>query len=597
MKMKYENIKEYAIIGNGRSAALISRNGSLDWLCWPRFDSSSIFGALLDNQRGGYWSIIPCCPYTVKREYLKNSMVLKTTFTCETGSAILIDCMPIFDESENYIVPEQQIIRLIEVIDGNVSFKIIFKPSPGYGKANLKCIRNSFGRAFIWKGKCLYYRSHIEIDDNGIGYVSLGRGQFACMNLFFVKDTPAVFQPLGDFQKQIISDTVEHWCKWAQGCTFEGAYRFAVIRSALVLKSLIYSPSGAIIAAPTTSLPESMGRELNWDYRYCWLRDASLTVRALFEIGFKDEARAFASWLLHTTRISRPKLKAYYDVYGGINNRETVAYWLTGYNGSSPVRIGNAAQEQYQLDIYGEVIDAVGHIIEADRKVDSETENMLINFGLYICRHWNDPDEGIWEPRTGVSQHTHSKVNCWNGINRLLRLQQQKLIRAEQMDLFLKHLPIIMNAVKQKGWSDTQASYVQKFGSPSLDMSLILMPWHGFEDPGSDRMRKTFSALKKRLHTGNCLFYRNDQSRIEKEGAFGICCFWVADYLARGGGSLEQACQQFEGVLSYANDLGLFAEEIEPLSGNFLGNFPQAFTHVGLINAAVSIEKRKKEGY
>jgi GH15 family glucan-1,4-alpha-glucosidase len=593
MKNRYEEIKDYALIGNGRSAALISKNGSIDWLAWPRFDSPSLFAAILDCQKGGYWSIMPCCPFEVKREYVKNTMVLKTTFICETGSAELIDCMPIGGENIRYLTPEQYLIRIIRGQKGTVPFQMEIYPSPQFGKTSVKRFRNFCGVHYDWNGRTVLLRSDCEMNTDGPTTFTAHPDSIVSMELSFVKDSPAVLHPCGPFLLTIVDDTITMWQRWSRKCTYKGSYENEVIRSALVLKSLIYSPSGAIIAAPTTSLPEIMNGDYNWDYRYCWLRDASLTVRALLHIGFEEEAKAFASWLLHTTRLSRPKLRVFYDVYGGFHEKEENIDWFSGYNNSRPVRSGNKAAKQYQLDIYGEVIDAVGHIVTFQNGIDHETEQMLLEFGKFICEHWDEPDQGIWEPREDPSQHVHSKISCWTGLNRLTMLQEKKLLRNKFFDLFKNTMQQIRSTVEKNGWSDKEKSYIQKYTTSALDMSLLHISWHSFEPICSNRMKDTYNALHRKLYAGNGLFYRNEQSKILGEGAFGICSFWAVEYLARGGGNVADATHLFETMLSLANDLELYSEEIEPKTLAFLGNFPQAFTHIGLINAAMSIEERK----
>lgn len=596
MKDRYEAIEDYALIGNGRSAALISKSGSIDWLSWPRFDSPPLFGAILDCHKGGYWSITPVCPYKVTREYIKNTMVLKTTFLCETGSAVVTDCMPISGGRPRYLAPEQYIIRLVECNYGTVPFQMEICPSPQFGKASLSRFSNFSGVHFTWSGRSVLLRSNCEINNNGPTTFTLTTDNIISMELSYIKESPAILHPTGIYLKTIVDDTVTSWQSWCRTCTYTGPYTDEVIRSALILKSLIYAPTGAIVAAPTTSLPEIVNGDYNWDYRYCWLRDASLTVRALLNIGFWEEAKAFASWLLHTTTLTRPKLHIFYDVYGGLSTEEKTIEWFSGYKNYKPVRSGNKAAEQFQLDIYGEVIDAVGQIVTYQNSIDHETEQMLLDFGHFICKNWKEPDQGIWEPRGVPSQHIHSKLTCWTGLNRLISLQEKMLIEKKDMELFRKTMQEIRITVEKKGWSEFEQSYVQIYDTPVLDMSSLLISWHKFEEPGCNRMRNTFGALSKKLYAENGLFYRNEQSKILGEGAFGLCSFWAVEYLARGGGSLIDATHLFETLLSLANDTGLYSEEIDPGTLSFLGNFPQAFTHIGLVNAAISIEQRKIQG-
>jgi GH15 family glucan-1,4-alpha-glucosidase len=347
-----------------------------------------------------------------------------------------------------------------------------------------------------------------------------------------------------------------------------------------------------VVAAPTTSLPERVGGDLNWDYRFCWLRDAALTVRALVELGCMPEAHAFVSWLLHTTRLTQPELRILYDVYGDAPPAERVLKELAGYQGSQPVRVGNAATEQRQLDVYGEVIDAVTHFVRAGGTLDRETERMLCDFGEYVCRHWEEPDEGIWEPRSGQAHHTHSRVLCWTALDRLLQLHADGHVRRAPVAKFQENRERIRREVEARGWNPVIGSYASQLDGDDMDATLLLLPWYGFEDAGSDRMRATYRRVRERLGAGDALLYRYRTGESPGEGAFGICSFWGAEYVALGGGTAEEARDMFERVCAHANDVGLFAEEIEPATGAALGNFPQAFTHVGLINAAVTLARR-----
>jgi GH15 family glucan-1,4-alpha-glucosidase len=349
-----------------------------------------------------------------------------------------------------------------------------------------------------------------------------------------------------------------------------------------------------MIAAPTTSLPERVGGNLNWDYRFCWLRDAAFTARALFGLGYREDAEAFISWLLHATRLTRPELRVIYDVYGESNPEETELTHLQGYAGSVPVRIGNATRNQLQLDVYGEVIEAVTHFVDQGGTLDRETRQLLRHFGEYVCRHGREPDNGIWEPRDKKQHYTHSRLLCWVALDRLIEMHRRGRLSDIPVDHFRKHRDEIRRDIEELSWNPTLESYTQVLGGDTLDVTVLLLAFHGFDQASSWRMRRTYKHLQQTLGAGPGLIYRYEQSFEGREGAFAMCCFWLSEFLARGGGSLEEAHHSFTQTLAYANDLGLFAEEIDPKSGDALGNFPQAFTHVGLINAALSLAERER---
>jgi GH15 family glucan-1,4-alpha-glucosidase len=592
------NIDDYGIIGDCRSAALVSCDGSIDWLCWPRFDSPSIFAALLDP-RGGRWRIAPIAPFNTERRYVTETNILETRFQTETGTLLLIDFMPVAAEAdkERLLVPEHEILRLVQCESGEVEIDMLFEPRPGYAQRTVRMRdAGALGIRLETDGGLLTLRSSIGLglhDGNKAhARTRLSAGQMLDFSLTLAVDWPAVLPPLGNRTLDALERSISWWQKWASALTYDGPCREAVIRSALVLRLLFYAPSGAIVAAPTTSLPERIGGSLNWDYRYCWLRDASLTVRALLGLGCADEAEAFVSWLLHSTLLTRPELRILYDIYGNAPERERTLANLTGYRSSQPVRIGNAAVGQLQLDVYGEVIDAVTHFVCANGTLDRETRNMLCAFGDYVCRNWQKPDEGIWEPRSGRYDNTHSRVLCWTALDRLLELHARGHLPEVPVGEFQKNRDAIRREVEERGWNSTLESYTARLDGDDLDASLLLLPWYGFEKASSYRMQRTYARIREHLGTRGDLLYRYRTQESPGEGAFGICSFWGAEYLSLGGGSADEAQEAFEHLIGYANDLGLFAEEIDPITGNALGNFPQAFTHVGLINAALSLSRR-----
>jgi len=595
-------IQDYAVIGDGRSAALISRTGSLDWLCWPRFDSPALFSGLLDPDVGGSWRISPTAPARVERSYLEQTNVLQTRFHTEDGIVALTDFMPAATEEQKgrTLWPEQELVRRVTCEEGEVQVEVHFDPRPDFGRAPV-AIRDAgqLGVRFEVGTGLVTLRGDIPMNPTPAGGMSgrtrLVGGQSADFSLTYAAEGPAVLSPLGNFITDKLDQTVDWWRRWAARARYDGPYRNEVVRGALVLKLMSYAPSGAIVAAPTTSLPERVGGDLNWDYRYCWLRDAAFTARALFGLDYRQEAEAFVSWMLHTTRLTLPELRIFYDVYGGRPPSETELPHLEGYAGSKPVRVGNGTVDQLQLDVYGEVVEAVAHFVKSGGHLDRETQHMVRRLGEYVCDHWQEPDNGIWEPRNERQHYTHSRLLCWVALDRLLELHRRGLFRGIPADKFADNRDRIRREIEDRAWNPELGAYAQTLGGTTLDATALLMAGHGFEKPSTERMQSTYRRLQERLGAGPGLIYRYEQSFAGREGAFAICSFWLVDFLARGGGSLDDAHDAFVQTLAYANDVGLFAEEIDPKTGDALGNFPQAYTHVGLISAALSLEERESE--
>lgn len=594
-----EAIQDHGFIGNCRAAALVSKRGTIDWLCWPRFDSPSIFGALLD-EGAGHWSLQPVAPFTSSQRYLDGTNLLETRFSTQEGSAVLIDLMPVASEEEKRreFVPEHEILRVVRCEQGAIEMETLFRARPGYGLRTPR-IRNAgpIGVRLHTEHGLLNLRADfpLSVSEGEVrGRKRLRAGEALHLSLVFVPDRLAVLPPLGEWSRRAIDRSARWWRSWLSTLDYEGPSREMVERSALALRLLVFAPSGAVVAAPTTSLPERVGADLNWDYRYCWLRDASLTARALLGLGFYAEAEAFVSWLLHSTRLTQPELRILYDVYGKRAPSEKELVDLQGYRNSKPVRIGNAAIKQVQLDVYGEVIDAVTHFVRSGGKLDRETEGMLTAFGEYVCKHWPEPDEGIWEPRWGKRYNTHSRVLCWLALDNLLALHHQGQLRRIPAERFAMNRALIRSEIEKRAWNPRLQSYVAELDGERVDASSLLLAWHGFEPASSERMRQTYARIRERLGAGDGLLYRYHLPEAKREGAFGICSFWGVEFLALGGGSIEEAAALFEKLCGYANELGLYAEEIDPATGEALGNFPQAFTHVGLINAALTLSKRMR---
>jgi GH15 family glucan-1,4-alpha-glucosidase len=597
VEQEQPKIHDYAVIGDGRSAALVSNRGSIDWLCWPRFDSASIFAAILDPIIGGRWSIRPAEHAQTTRRYIDKTNVLETEFATASGKIVLTDFMPVTSEEQKKKIlwPEHELVRQIKCAQGEVELIVDFNPRLDYGRAVPK-IKDCGKLGYrIDIGTCVFtFRSEIELVRRSHGLsarTSLKAGETIAFSLTYSAEGPAVIPPLGDAITERLNLTIDWWQRWAAQSNYHGPYERQVTRSALVLKLLSYAPSGAIVAAPTTSLPERIGADFNWDYRFAWLRDAAFTVHALFGLGYKDDAAAFVDWLLHATRLTRPKLQVLYDVFGENPPRERELSHLQGFAGSRPVRIGNAASEQLQLDLYGEVVEAVSHFIGNNKRPDRDTQKMLRQCAEYVCEHWCEPDNGMWEYRDERRPYTHSRLMCWVALDRILKMRARGQLNRIDTKKCEAERARIRQEIEEHAWNPNLEMYAQACGSETVEANVLLLAYHGFEEASSQRLQQTHQRIREKLVTQAGLVYRNERSLELGEGAFALCSFWEADFLARAG-KLQEAREIFEAALGYANDLDLFAEEIDPENGDALGNFPQAFTHLGVINAALSLRDR-----
>ena len=600
----YPPIQDYAIVGDGSSTALISRQGAVEWLCWPVFNSPSIFAAMLDRERGGRFVIRPVQPFTVARQYLEDTNVLETTFTTDTGVLRLVDLMPIghMGTEGRDLWPDHELLRMLTCQEGHVDVEVTCAPRPDYGRDVPRFSdRGKMGFFYNYRRFVLALRSDMDLaltsDRSTLqGRCTLREGESRTVALTFEEMEPAVLPLLGEAATTRLERTVDYWRAWIGQCEYDGPFEEMVKRSLLVLKLMTYAPSGAIIAAPTTSLPEHIGGERNWDYRFCWLRDASFTVRALFELGYQREGEAFFSWLMHVIGGTQMQLNVMYDVYGGTHLEEKTLDHLEGYKGSRPVRIGNSARNQFQLDMYGEVVSAAFEYAEHNETFRSAQQKLLRRLGNTVCERWDEPDDGIWEKRSSPKHHTYSKAMCWVALERLLRLHERGYL-----DVPVEKYEAVQHAIRERieerGFNTSMESYTATFDGDDLDASLLLLPTYGYKDANDDRMRSTFARIEERLTEGSLMYRypRDEDDGLEGgEGAFGICSFWDETYLAQTG-RVEEAKEHFEAMMDYANDVGLFAEEIDPDTGDALGNFPQAFTHVGLINAAYFIAEAERE--
>jgi GH15 family glucan-1,4-alpha-glucosidase len=594
------DIGDYGIIGDCRSAALISRTGSIDWLCWPRFDSPPVFGRLLDPD-AGMWRIGSPEKSAVHRRYVADTNVLETTFEQPDGRFVLTDLMPALSEEDKRgrLLPDHQIIRKITCEEGRCRVAMELAPRDKLKGAETRIRR--MGKD-VWRlsagRNLLLLRCEQPLRRAGetlLGEWTLDAGECLYVTLSFAYREAGIIPPGDAHQEELIGHSVDWWRAWVRQADYTGAHRDAVVRSALALKLLVFAPSGAILAAPTTSLPERMGGDLNWDYRFCWVRDAAFTVDALQGLGYEDEAASFINWLLHATRLTLPELSVLYDAFGRVPKVERELENWRGFGGSRPVRFGNGATGQLQLDSYGEVIDAVARFVYYRPTVfDAPTSKMLSQFGEYVCRNWEKPDHGIWEVRGEPRQYTHAKVMCWRALTCLLDLADRGMVTDIPHQMFVKNRRLLREAIEREGWNENLQSYTSTFGGSDVDAALLVMGLVNFHAPSHPRMRATWKRIRQELTSPQGLLYRYRMPADEKEGAFLVCGFWAVQFLASGGGTLEEAHEMFDTMMSCANDLGLYAEEYDVQGQRLLGNFPQGFSLIGLINAAMALEDARR---
>jgi GH15 family glucan-1,4-alpha-glucosidase len=592
---RYRPIADYALIGDSRSAALISREGSIDWLCWPRFDSASVFGRLLDWSAGGHFQVRPAGAFRSRRRYVGHTNVLETTFETDSGTIVLVDLMPAADEigKRTRLTPFRQILRRIECTSGRVVVEVDFAPRPGYGRT-VPSLRSRPHAIYCEDGPSLV---HLHCDgplrnegDRATASWSLSEGERRYLALAFDDRSPAVFPQLGAQAEAEIDATLAFWTDWSSSFTYEGPYRETVLRSALVLKMLAYAPSGAIVAAATTSLPERIGGIRNWDYRYCWLRDASFTVRALYETGFVTEGGAFVEWLMYATRLTHPHLQILYDVFGEANLPERTLDHLEGYRGSRPVRVGNDAHAQFQLDVYGEVLGAIDRYALAGELLFRDTRTLIRRLAEMVVTRWAEPDSGIWEKRSERRQHVHAKVMAWSALDCAEQLVRRGVLEADTT-AWSQAKAEIRDLVLTRGFNKRLNSFVSELDGEELDASLLYIARVGFLPPGDPMMTGTIDAIRATLGEDD-LIYRytlaTEDGLPKGEGTFFACSFWLVEALALSG-RYEEADRLFRRFIGYGNDLSLFSEEIDAPTHELLGNFPQALTHIALMNAALTL--------
>ncbi|MFJ8208244.1 glycoside hydrolase family 15 protein [Streptomyces sp. NPDC096033] len=594
---RYLPISEHGLIGDLRTAALVGTNGTIDWYCCPRFDAPSVFASILDADRGGSWELAADVPARTRQFYFPDTNVLITRFYAADGVAEIQDFMPVVDESRE--ASRHRLIRRVICVRGTLPFRARVAPRFGYGAETHTVRVQAHEAVFEAPSLSLALSSTAPLEADGADVTShfkLLEGESEVFALDRITDDlrPQAC-PRAEAEEQFEA-TVRFWSRWLSRSRYRGRWREMVNRSALTLKLLTYAPTGAIVAAPTTSLPERVGGERNWDYRYVWVRDAAFCVYAMLRLGFTSEAEAFMGFL--SERCIEPgagpagPLQIMYGIDGRKDLPESELPHLEGHLGSAPVRVGNAATGQLQLDIYGAMIDSVYLYDKWGKPISSDHWDEVGAVVNWLCENWDQPDEGVWETRGGRRNFVYSRLMCWVAIERAIRMANRRGLPAD-LARWQRSRDAIYRQIMTQGWSAKRGAFVQGLGSDVLDASVLMMPMAKFVAPTDPKWLSTLDALTEEL-VSDSLVYRYDPEASPdglrgSEGTFSICSFWYVEALTRAG-RLEEARLAFEKMLTYGNHLGLYAEEIGR-SGEQLGNFPQAFTHLALISAAYNLDR------
>ena len=602
MRGRYPPIAEHGLVGDLQTAALITVDGTVDWFCCPRFDSPSVFASLLDHDRGGYFQICPASPDSVVRQlYFPDSAVLITRFMTEEGVGEVLDFMPI-DQPEKR-TDRHRLVRMVRAVRGTMRFVLECAPRFDYGRAAHELEVTDGGAVFRSSNLNLTLHSAVRLERQGNdvrGEVIVREGEVAGVVLESASETPPRALESHEIQDMLMA-TTDRWRSWLNRSTYVGRWREIVQRSAMTLRLMIYAPTGAPIAAPTAGLPELVGGERNWDYRFTWVRDGSFSIYSLLGLGYMEEALRFAQWLgdrvVEQAGTDSGPLKIMYKVDGGTDLKEEVLEHFEGYMGSRPVRIGNGAADQLQLDIYGEAMDALFQADQGGIRIGHPGWVKLRSIMDWLASNWDQPDEGIWETRGGRKDFTYGRLMSWVALDRMIRMARERGLPAD-LERLVTERDRIYQQVIDRGWNAQKRAYVQHYGSDVLDASVLLMPLVGFVSPTDPMWQSTLRAVDDELVSDSLVYRYNPSASPDglrgHEGTFSICTFWYVDALARSG-RLEDARLVFEKMLTYANHVGLYSEEIGP-TGEQLGNFPQAFSHLSLIHAAINLDYQLDHG-
>ena len=585
----YAPIREYAAIGDGRTVALVALDGSIDWLTLPNLDSPSVFGAILDADRGGRFALEPTVPSTATRRYLPDTNILETTFTTDAGVVRVTDGL-LFHRPG--LASDREVVRRVEGLSGSTPMRWSVEPRFGYAAARTS-IADRGGVAVATSGcDALGVRSfdagEPQVERDRIaGACEVPAGATATLAVTTARAEPLVF-PGRDEVEARLEATGAGWRRWVGELRYEGPFRDAVLRSGLALKLLVFAPSAAIAGAATTSLPEDIGGVRNWDYRFSWIRDSAFTLNAFLALGYPTEAEAYFWWLMSASQLTTPRLQVLYRLDGGPEARERTLD-LDGYRGSRPVRIGNAAVDQLQLDLYGALLESAALYTGMGNALDRDVGTRFARIADLVADSWRRPDSGIWEVRSEPRQFTQSKMMCWVALDRAIALARGSTVVGDRVARWAAERDAIRAFVEERCWSDDRNAYLRADNGDDLDASVLHASLLGYVDPTGPRMLATIDAIDRELRDGPYVMrYSGEDGLPGREGAFLTCSFWFAEALARAG-RVDAATQLLEQLVALANDVGLYAEEIDPADGSFLGNFPQALPHLALVGAASAL--------